>query len=503
MIDISLLYPAGENYHLDSVPDHSESLVRDLELSILFSVMANNDDTILNAVRQIIMGQRSTQISVINFRQQILRDFIRYPELLSRVYQHSCDTLKAYHDSLRFWLSAKSSSRRLRSNVDILDMLLDQVASLRDLGESYTSLDADGLTGFFKFLQKYYDAETVSHLRHQSQILRMDKGFSVSAKLDHIGRSKDFFLNKNQPGNHWLKKLLPFNSGGEAFSFTISQRDESGLTALAEFRDAALQPVANVMDTAVQQLLTFFERLRNESAFYSGALNLYAALERRGCPSCFPTPISSEKPGWVASKIYDPCLAFSQKDKIITNDLQASNKKLIVITGTNSGGKSTFLRALGINQLLLQSGIVVAAQAFSASICDEVYTHFKLEEDTQMRSGKFDEELLRMAELVPKLKASAMILFNESFAATNEREGSEIAWQICNALIEKEMRVVFVTHLYTFAQHCYTQKMSDFLALRAMSGESVSSKFKISEAKPLSTSFAKDIYERIFPDKNI
>ena len=502
MINISLLYPDDRKYDLDHVPGHADRLALDLELPLLFKAMARDDKTVDTAVRQIILGQRSTEISVIIFRQQIQKDFIRYTELLAKLYQLSMDTLGAYRESLRFWLSAKSASRRLRSNLDILDMLLTQLSSVRDLGESYPALESSGLKKFFRFLQRYYDDETLHSLRAQITTLRMDNGFSVSAKLDHNNRSQEFFLNRDQPSTHWLKNWFPLVAAEEGYSFTIAQRDESGLTALAEFRDAALEPVARLMDSAVHQLLDFFTRLRDEAAFYRGALNLRAALEAREYPLCWPVPLSSQPASCVASRIYDPCLALAQEKQVITNDLQASNKSLLIITGANSGGKSTFLRALGVNQLLMQCGLATTAQEFSASICDEVYTHFKLEEDASMHSGKFEEELLRMADLVPQLKATAMLLFNESFAATNEREGAEIAWQICTALLEKGIKIIFVTHLYTFAQRCYAQQSGNILALRAPSDENLSMKYKLSEAEPLNTSFAKDVYNRIFEYKN-
>ncbi|MBU2742319.1 DNA mismatch repair protein MutS [Acidithiobacillus thiooxidans] len=500
MNKISLLYPDNRIYDFNTIPDHSEQLIADLELSVLFSVMANQDEKILEAVRKILLGQRSNEKSVILFRQQILKDFMRHPLLVSEIYQLSLDTLEAYRDSLRFWLSAKSASRRLRTNVELMDMLLAQLIKIRNLSTQYADAESTGLQSFFKFLQTDFSDEVLNKLRLQNSVLRFNHGFSVNARLDHNNRSSEFLLNREQPSTSWLHKIFSSNSSTEEYSFTISQRDESGLTALSEFRDAALESVALIMDVAVQQFLNFFSRLRDESAFYQAALNLCAALKNRGYVFCLPTPLSGQNPVCVASKLYDPCLALLQQEKLILNDLQAENKSFILITGANSGGKSTFLRALGVNQLLLQSGFPVAAEQFSASLCDEVYTHFKLEEDTNMRSGKFDEELLRMAALVPKLKATAMVLFNESFAATNEREGSEIAWQICNALLEKGIKVVFVTHLYAFARKLYAKKSPEVLPLRVASNEESNKKFTVSEAEPLSTSFAKEIYQKVFAD---
>ncbi len=58
-----------------------------------------------------------------------------------------------------------------------------------------------------------------------------------------------------------------------------------------------------------------------------------------------------------------------------------------------------------------------------------------------MRSGKLDEELSRCSEIVDQITPDAVVLFNESFASTNEREGSEIARQITSALLERRVKI--------------------------------------------------------------
>ncbi|WP_240977948.1 hypothetical protein [Planctomonas sp. JC2975] len=97
-----------------------------------------------------------------------------------------------------------------------------------------------------------------------------------------------------------------------------------------------------------------------------------------------------------------------------------------MVTGANRGGKSTFLRSVGLAQLMMQAGMFVPARSLSATIVSGVFTHFKREEDTALASGKFDEELARMRDIVGQIQPRALILFNESFAATNEREGAEV-----------------------------------------------------------------------------
>jgi DNA mismatch repair ATPase MutS len=101
---------------------------------------------------------------------------------------------------------------------------------------------------------------------------------------------------------------------------------------------------------------------------------------------------------------------------------------------------------VGLAQLMMQTGMFVAAESFSANMCPRLFTHFKREEDASMKSGKFDEELTRMSEIAKHLVPDSILLFNKSFAATNEREGSEIARQIVSALIEKGFKIFFVSH---------------------------------------------------------
>lgn len=115
-----------------------------------------------------------------------------------------------------------------------------------------------------------------------------------------------------------------------------------------------------------------------------------------------------------------------------------------------------------------------------------------------MKSGKLDEELKRMSDIVDNLTSNPLLLFNESFAATNKREGSEIAGQIVSALLEKGIKIFFVTHLYEFAHVFYRKGMPDAIFLRAERQADGQRTFKLVEGKPLQTSFGVDAYKAIF-----
>ena len=189
--------------------------------------------------------------------------------------------------------------------------------------------------------------------------------------------------------------------------------------------------------------------------------------------------------------------------KVVGNDLEADGKALLIITGANQGGKSTFLRSVGIAQLMMQCGIFTPALSFCANICNGLFTHFRREEDADMNSGKFDEELSRMSKIADHIAPNSMILFNESFAATNEREGSEIAKQVTRALLDSHIKVVFVTHMYEFANEFYGEKIPNAIFLRANREDDGKRTFKITQGRPLATSHGKDLYDMIFSESEI
>ena len=120
-----------------------------------------------------------------------------------------------------------------------------------------------------------------------------------------------------------------------------------------------------------------------------------------------------------------------------------------------------------------------------------------------MNSGKFDEELQRMNEIVDHLSPNSLVLFNESFAATNEREGSEIARQIVSALVERRIKMFFVSHQYTFTSGFHGRKWSNVTFLRAERRADGTRTYKLVQAEPLRTSYGEDLYNRIFEHKAV
>jgi DNA mismatch repair ATPase MutS len=182
---------------------------------------------------------------------------------------------------------------------------------------------------------------------------------------------------------------------------------------------------------------------------------------------------------------------------VVGNDVQADGRPLVIITGANSGGKSTFLRSVGVAQLMMQCGLFVTAQSYRSSMSRGVFTHFIREEDADMTSGRLDEELRRMSVIADRIGPHCLMLFNETFAGTNEREGSEIGRQVVRALLDAEVRVFFVSHRFDFADSFRRQHADSTVFLRAERQPDGRRDYKLAVKDPLPTSFGEDLYYRL------
>lgn len=103
-----------------------------------------------------------------------------------------------------------------------------------------------------------------------------------------------------------------------------------------------------------------------------------------------------------------------------------------------------------------------------------------------------------MSAIADQIEPNSVLLCNESFSSTNEREGSQIAREIVRAMLDANVRVVFVTHLYDLAEGFYRQHLDNALFLRAERRSDGERSFRVPVGEPLPTSYGQDLYREIF-----
>jgi MutS domain V len=492
-MDVRLLH-ADRDLGLGPLPPQAKALEQDLELDTLLDVMADGD-RYLRELAELILLASLERCEDIRFRQDVLADFVVVPAAARSLYGLAIEAVETRRQARFFWFR-DSPDTRLSKSVAMLGALVDILRRVRSVAEDYRSrVRSTGLTRLFQTLERELDDEYLSTVEGHLRELSFKRGALISAGLGRGNRGAGYVLRRPDDSGV-LGRLAPSRTRGQ--SFTVPPRDEHGLQALAELRGKGIVHVARALGEATDHVLAFFETLRAEAGFYVAALNLHDRLTERGEPTCLPEPVDSPTPAFSGRGLYDAALAFHLDGRVVGNDIEADGKEVILITGANQGGKSTFLRSVGQAQLLLQAGMFVPAEAFRASVSTGVFTHFKREEDVTMTSGKLDEELGRLSQIADLATPGAFVLCNESLASTNEAEGSEIGRQVVRALTESGIRVAFVTHLFDLAHSLERQALETVLFLRAERLSDGTRTFRVVPGEPEPTSHGADSYTRVF-----
>ena len=480
------------------LPPNHEALTQDLELDTLLGAMSDGDQFLFDVLKSVILTSLTDPDAIV-YRQRALADCLEQPSIVRRMYAIAVEALqserKVYSSLFR-----DSPDTILNRSVKVLELLVDSLKQLRRLADDHASeFRSEAFARFFAMLADELDDEYLTTIDEHLEELGLRRGVLMSAELGKGNKGIRHVLHR-PPEQGWLERVTDriTDRGHPGYSFQIADRDENGFRALTRLQRQGLNLVASALAQSTDHVLSFFTTLRAELAFYVGCLNLHERLVEKGEPTCFPDPRPARRPMLSARGLYDVCLTLNLEARVVGNDVNADDKAFVMVTGANQGGKSTFLRSMGLAQLMMQSGMFVSAGSFRANVSGGVFTHYKREEDASMESGKLDEELARMSDIADEITPNCILLCNESFAAANEREGSEIARQVVRALMESNVKVFFVTHLFDLAHGFYRQRLDTALFLRAERQPDGERTYRLVEGEPLPTSYGEDSYRRIF-----
>lgn len=482
------------------LPWNADDLLADLGLLPLLEAMAGEDDWIFEVSRRVLLEGTRGDLEVIRYRQAVLQDCLDHPGVVRELYDLVVEAAQQLRGRYSGVLS-RYPDWVLRESVETLRTLLDSLRRLLSLAvRSCHCFRSEGWRALFTMVQENLGGAYLREVEDHLQELQFPRGVLLSAKLGQAHKGTDYLLHRGPRRlQTWMDRWRAlFEPKPPVFRFEVHPRDEAGARALGELRNRAIATTASRLGQAADHVRDFFRMLRAELAFYVGCLNLREALSHRGYPTCMPTPYPPRERRLAFRGLYDPGLALTLDGPVVPNDLELDGQVLVFVTGPNSGGKTTFLRSVGIAQLLMQAGMFVPAEQYGASLCCGLSTHFPRGEDARMERGKLDEELRRMGDIVDHLRPGSWVLMNEAFASTNEREGSEIARQIVRALTEADVRVFFVTHLFELTRSFYEERHHGVLFLRAERLPDGTRTYRIRVGEPLATSYGEDVYRQVF-----
>jgi len=190
------------------------------------------------------------------------------------------------------------------------------------------------------------------------------------------------------------------------------------LDAVAKLFPAVFSEVSSFVDRYKDFVAEPVARFDREAQFYLCYLERVDALAERGLAFSRPE-MCTERPDEKVRGGFDLALALASEREVVTNDFELSGpERIIVVTGPNDGGKTTFARAFGQLHHLAALGLPVPAAEARVVHADRVLTHFEREEHMVDLQGKLADDIERVRRILASATASSVIVTNEVFSST-------------------------------------------------------------------------------------
>ena len=268
---------------------------------------------------------------------------------------------------------------------------------------------------------------------------------------------------------------------------------------LNKILDSLVKKLRNTLSKYADIAIINITQLIPEFMYYIRFAEFVSKYREKGYSFCEPQVLDSDRNDMDAQGLYNLKLALNSMpmEDIVCNDLIFDKAHTIyILTGANRGGKTTLTQAVGLMYVLAQGGISVPASSFSYKPVDCIYTHFPADEDKTMDLGRLGEECVRFKEIYTECTSDSLLLLNETFSTTSFEEGYYIARDSVRALIKKQVRTIFNTHMHKLASDADEMNKdgnSSMVSSLIMRSDEGKRSFKVEIALPEGSSYARAI----------
>ena len=431
--------------------DEGRSFARDLNLDQIVATIAAGREE-----HDLITGTLYARLrdeDAVRYRQEVFRDLAN-PALLDEVTQFA-DRMSDVRAHLR---QLGEMRYRYQREGWLLDAATIYCGAVRSLAAHLASASVDGraLLAFREYLNQYVasdeftalegdtrdQGEALGRIRYCTRILggrvevtryqeEADYSDAVLATFDRFkqGAVKDYQIRyRTEPGmNHIAAEILAL----------VARLFPQEFAALDEYFGRH----AGFLDDGLR-------RVDQELQFYLAYLDHIEPLRGAGLRFCYPE-VSATSKDVFADDIFDLALAHklvSQRKPVVTNDFWLEGReRIFVVTGPNQGGKTTFARTFGQLHHLAGIGCPVPGSAARLFLPDRLFTHFAREEDLAKMSGKLEDDLVRIREILQAATPASVVILNEIFASTTLHDARFLGTKLLTKVMRLDALCVYVT----------------------------------------------------------
>lgn len=468
-------------------------IVKDLKLDVIVRAMANKEYGDAPYIREILLRPLFTKEGIDNRRSVVMTaceqlDLVeRLRKIIVETSEQLDSAIKAIQDCRGKHLTEQTL---IGTRMEALQTLVKGISDIDELIQKKESKFTQ--TSLQRFYQEFYQEISRERLQEQRYLVENLNAFKEKGEILLRGNmGEGFHLQKVEILD--VREKAKRVSGG---IFSSHRRDvisdESVYESGVEFTNWILMEVLESCFPYLQHWQELLLEMKKQVVFLAGCGRLYQRGKEEGLFFCEP---GSEDV--AADSLYELSLALQSYRLPVSNSIDVTPYDAVIVTGANQGGKSTYLRSMGIAQVMCQAGVYVPAKAYPQKIYKDIFPHFTRREDASMNMGKFEEELKRMMEIMKKSKEGCLLLLNESFATTTEITAYQIAMDLIHACLESGITVWMVTHITRFAKEFFQEKRDRVLFLSAGRTAENEKQYTMVEKPPGDTSYGLELYDRI------
>lgn len=257
--------------------------------------------------------------------------------------------------------------------------------------------------------------------------IEVERSFAKFRQSGEEGRSESAKEDSGEEINHIEAKMLEF----------VARLHPEAFARLATF----CMQHAGYADQAIAR----FDR---EVHFYLFYIAFMADLGKKGLSFCYPDLSGKDKAEYVRDS-FDLALAehFTRYGgKTVTNGYELKGReRILVVTGPNQGGKTTFARMFGQLHYLARLGVPVPGTAAKLHLCDGLFTHFEREENVESLRGKLEDDLVRAHRIINAATPRSVIVLNEIFTSTTLHDETFLSMKLMAYIVKLDALCVWVT----------------------------------------------------------
>ncbi|MCK5283776.1 MAG: hypothetical protein KAK00_10325 [Nanoarchaeota archaeon] len=438
---------------LEKQVSNGRDIYKDLSIDTLLEsvdfVIEKSIGNIVGATRNFakeVLIDMNSDIETAKYRQEVFSELISDNKKRSKIKK----AIEIFYGSSREYFK----DRYHYSNRDRLEHRIERLKDYKNFLDTFPSLEdcsSRALKDVVLYINKIRKSEKFSELgdliKSKEVHVRIDFEYGLDNE-DIINILMKSFIKKTEsrPEENILESLI----GEDAFRNILENNNYLVNFDLRDEMKRSMNYEFTVLLARSYKEIEDITRLLSQLDFYTGFSEYLSNLQDKGFDICKPTLLDKKERRTIVNKARNPVVKLSETNKkVVPNDIRYdADKNMYLITGPNNGGKTTYVKMVGLIQLFAEKGLFIPAKSGEISFTEGVYTHFVAPDDINKGEGRYRNELRRMKEIFDNATPYSLVIMDEPCGGTSYEEGQRQSLIILDGFHKMGCPTYFTTHMH-------------------------------------------------------